>query len=305
MDRRNRNAQGRHRWRLLIMPLWRLALSVMCILLGGGVSAAGQENYGKSPEIPEDVRRLLSMSRDDHWDLRSSRLTDLCAVFENDVFCGEPHPAKTSVLIIGDSFGQDALNALSAGYPEANFITQFNGGCPLVPDLTGVRHSNEECSELNRLRFKAIETTLPEIDFVIVSIKITEDRLEGLKSTIDWMTDRHDKVIMLGVGPWIGRRDLGEIALEYGRLENIDEALQPHFVKRDFWIDDELEAHVTARNATYIRKLDYFCPAPDVYRVLTESGWPFTADRTHLTLGAAEDFGRYLAMTYPDLLTPD
>lgn len=287
------------------MNIYRLVLCAACILVSAVVPAICQENYGKSPEFPKEVHDLLSMSRDDHWDLRSSRLTDLCAEFENDFFCGEPHTTKTNVLIVGDSFGQDALNTFSIGYPKANFIAQFNGGCPLVPDLTGVRHSNEDCPEINAARFAAIETTLPQIDAVIVSIKVTEDRLKGLKSTIDWITDRHDNVIMLGVGPWIGRRDLGEIALEYGSMENIDDALQRHFVKRDIWIDDDLEAHVHSRNATYIRKLDYFCPDPDLCRVLTESGWPFTADRTHLTLGAAEDFGRYLAKTDPDLLSPN
>ena len=276
----------------------------LCLTACGPGHAKDAETPSYTTGFSDEVYQRLVMSREAHWDLRADRLASICGGQETAIFCGHVDPDRTNILVIGDSFGQDAVNMMAAGFPDVNLLVEVQGGCPLLRDLSGAGYSNEDCPDMLPGRFAAIEKVLPDVDGVLISIKITEERLPGLKTTIDWMSEHNVQPVVLGVGPWIGRRDLPELILEYGKPEGLDAAIQNQFIKKDFWIDDDFETYVTERGGKYVRKLAYFCPEVELCHAMTDNGWSFTADRTHLTVGAAEAFGRYMAATYPGLFEP-
>lgn len=250
-----------------------------------------------------ELTALLAMTKTETQRLRNEKTRAICKTHLTDYICGTLKPDQPNVLLIGDSFGLDGTNIITAGFPDTNLLVDILGGCPLLLDVSVVTHSKEECQDYNLERFAQIEQILPDIDSVVLSIKITKLRYPGFKDTIDWFVDRDVNLIVLGTGPRYTRKHVSEVIIEHGRVEGLNQAVEAIRSTNIEWINDELEPYLEARGGTYIRKLPFFCPQKTSCNILVDGYWPIILDRTHLTRGAADAFGRHLGETHPDLLS--
>ena len=258
-----------------------------------------------TPEVPgafpEQLKVALSETFRDENGRRVLSTRSYCRTEKTGMFCGAVKPERTNVLIIGDSFGWDGVNAVTSGFPDANLIINHQGGCPLVPDVTQVTHSFEDCALVNQRRYAETEAILPEVDYVVVSIKITTERISGVQETLKWLDERGADIIVFGNPPMFKGRKLPEIILAHGQLSGLN-AYAAEWVVDTKMIDQIMAAYVQDLGHTYIARNDYFCPEQGGCDVLIDGIHPITMDSAHQSRAAAEAFGGYVAKTYPDLL---
>ncbi|MEQ3745414.1 MAG: SGNH hydrolase domain-containing protein [Henriciella sp.] len=253
--------------------------------------------------FPEELHLALKTDYRDENKKRARIKNELCQAETREVICGKIDKSKSNVLLIGDSFGRDGINSLAIGYPTANLIIDVIGGCPLVPDVNLVTHANKACKDLNNLRFEEIERILPEIDTVILSIKITQERVVPVQGTIAWLRDKNARVIVLGNPPMFRGRRLPDIIQAHGKVEGLNEFASEWMGDLEP-IDAEMERYTASVGAAYIRRRDHLCPEIPNCDVLIDGKFPITMDNAHQSYAAAEAFGKYLAREYPDLLEP-
>lgn len=257
-----------------------------------------------SAEFPDTLQEILLLTHQDENKKRKIERQKICETVESDFFCGSLSDDKTNVLLTGDSFGLDGVNAMVAGYPDVNLILDVHGGCPLVPDVTQVSHARKACPELNVERYEAAEKILPKVDAVVISIKTTRERIPGAQDTVTWFADRGARVIVLGNPPMFRGRKLPEVIREHGRLAGLNEYASKWLANAGA-VEDEMEAYVVAQGAEYFRRRDHICPGGGVCQILVDGIYPITMDNAHQSYAAAADFGEHLAEIRPDLFATE
>lgn len=231
---------------------------------------------------------------------RHRRLKELCRQKISPRVCGKISDRSLNVLIVGDSHGPDGLNIFASAYPTANFLLSQRGGCPLLKDLTGIVHAYRDCDSFNKQRFHDIDSLSRNIDLVVISQRMSNRRLAGTKELVKWFYDLRLPVILLGAGPQYSRQ-LADILLQVKDPDDIKNAALRFQVTRHFDVDNILIDVVRSHGGEYIIKTDYFCPGSACVP-LTSSGQPIVFDHHHLTLDAAEAFGRFVGESKPTLL---
>ncbi len=285
--------------------LKRILLVAGCsgLLVMAGSSSVIASN-GFPNRYPEDLQDIAVLTKDEVQEQRWQANDQICERDKSGTICGKLNAEAANVLIVGDSHGVDGLNALSAAFPESNFLTAERRGCPLLTDLTDVEHTYTKCNEYNDRRFKDIDAISDNLDYVVFSQYLAQDRIKPMQESVNWFSARNVTPIVLGAGPEYDT-ELGvlDLILKHGSSDGLDEALNTHAHTEHYVVDDTLDPYVKALGGSYLSKRDFFCP-DDVCQVLTESGMPLTFDTNHLTYEASQELGKYIAQKHSGLFKP-
>ena len=280
-----------------------VGVGVGAAIMGGFVFAVVSQG-GFASRYSGSIQSIASLTKQQISIPRGRNTAQLCGARVEGETCGEIVEGKTNVLIIGDSHGPDGLNIMKRAFPDANFLMNHVGGCPLYVDMTGLFASDARearCTAVNEKRFNEIQSLKGKIDYVVVSNQITSARIKFNFPMIDWLKDQKFKFIVLGAGPTF-RSDLVPMIVEYGSFDGLEEHVAAQTRRDVFFREDRLETYVKKRGGVYVRKYPYFCPTRKTCTIIMKDGMPMTFDGHHLSLSAAEEFGDYIAQTYPNLL---
>ncbi|MFC3195045.1 acyltransferase family protein [Marinicella sediminis] len=204
--------------------------------------------------------------------------------------CLEPHKISQNVLIVGDSFGIDGFNIMSAWQPDNHYILMSEKGCPPIINTSQVL--NKSCDAVFD-RLLHYLTDNPGVDEVVYSIRIDFARLPALRKSIQTLIQHPVRVTVLGVGPQYQEqaRILAHGATDFAEASK---RVNQHQQNRLYVLNEQAKEQVEQAGARYIDKLSYFCPQQQC-RVFTEDQKEMvTYDRNHLSLGASMDYAKYL-----------
>lgn len=257
---------------------------------------------GVPGRYPDHLYMIASTTKAEFLAERSVQLDELCRERVTPRICGHFADDVPNVLIVGDSHAVDGLNIMTVAYPNANYLIDQQGGCPLLTDLTNIDHARQgQCKHLNPQRFAEIDSIVSQIDHVVFSHRISQPRINSTQETADWFIKRGVDVIILGASPQF-KSKIGVVPtiLTHRNIDDVSTLLAKHTYTDHYLADDIIEKHLAQVGGVYVRKIDFFCP-DDVCDVLLGSGMPVIIDNQHLTLEASQKFGRHLPSQHGNL----
>lgn len=215
--------------------------------------------------------------------------------------CDDPIPGRFNVLIIGDSHGPDAFNALAEVFPEANLIPAWWPSCAVMrgleewyakyPDYLD-EETRRACLELVR---KTYEDTarLSAVDLIVFNHLYTGNHPELLDMTLEYLDGvTTAPILVFGNAPAFTQH-LPDIVHVDALLPG--DTVPERLITAPTWEGDVRIAEVVRRHgdrAAFIPKLDFFCPERRC-RAFTEDGSRLISyDGHHLSLAAARALGR-------------
>jgi len=110
--------------------------------------------------------------------------------------CATPHSDKPSVLLLGDSMAADTYMLLEQNYPEIHIMQATAAACTALLDLEAVGGRYAACEELNTYRFRELIDN--RADAVLLASVWTEDRIEPLRKTVEYLQSRGQRVLIFG-----------------------------------------------------------------------------------------------------------
>lgn len=175
------------------------------VFLAVGISAIGANAWytnGWAFRLPLELRTIPSANT--MWRERNSYVrVGQCFVyapvnsftdFDKDT-CLKLESSKSNYLVVGDSLAADAYGALSAAYPNVNFLQATAGNCSPLNAFA----ADEICNALRKFIFAQFVRTT-KIDGVVLSAAWRSDELDSLEATIDELKGRMVRVVLVGHG---------------------------------------------------------------------------------------------------------
>lgn len=208
------------------------------------------------------------------------------------------------VLVIGDSHGLDAANAIQWAYPNARISMSSAVGCPpLAPqDWSIIKPAHPmyaPCTALNGERQSAAH--VDGYDTIVINVLwawYTPAHLSRYLKVAKSLTDA--RIVVLGNFAVLNRA-CSVVAAKDG----LQACSDPKNVASLGLYEEELSNVALDAGVTYVSKVNAFCPGDALANCLTVSdGVPFTADKHHLTAPFAKRLGAYLKTNFDAALRP-
>lgn len=268
-----------------------LSLSVSVAAAGALLVAAD----GLPQRIPHDIREIATTTLDQVNTSRAERTTALCGSDALRPVCGHVDPSRRNILVLGDSHAPDGVNILANALPEANLLVAGHGGCPPFPATDVFGPDRSSCIRSNRSRMAEVASLALEIQSVVVSIRLTEERLEPTETLIRWLLEAgYPQVIVLGVGPShpVDMQDLVvKVGFEDAQARTDGPLAESDLVGRSA----AFRTVVEGAGGIYVDKLQWMCPQGRCRVTIPgTTNQLLIFDRHHLTRAAADAFGRTL-----------
>ncbi|MES0491055.1 MAG: acyltransferase family protein [Leptospirales bacterium] len=222
---------------------------------------------------------------------------DVCNTSERN--CNKISLENKNILIIGDSHGIDGYNIMKTAFPDLHFILKSRGGCPPIFDLKGIIYSYKDCSKANSGLWRYLRKS-KGIKDIVISMRLSEKRFPPTMQLIKKLTSDGYNVVLLGVGPSYSRKVL-DISTGAKTFEEVESNIQPHLAKKIFSLNNKYKSATEKTGATYIDKINFFCPKETCSGFTKNRSELVTYDKHHLSLTASIEFGNNLLMNYPDL----
>ena len=256
---------------------------------------------GFAGRYADDVQAVAVMTRQSVNLERNQPLRDMCGQDRDVIVCGEIDPQRYNILIVGDSFGVDALNAVAVAAQQANILFAGRQGCPFVLDVTTITHALEYCSTYNEERFARTAELAPQIDLIVYINRLSSSRMEAQLETMTWLAQLERPVAVMGSGPRY-RQDVGPLIVQSAG-EDVLTTLESYQANPGLPEDVDLAAHAETLGQVHIRRGDLMCPSGPC-EPFTPEGELRQWDTSHLTLAGARELGEWMRETYPDLFDP-
>jgi len=178
-----------------------LTLSALVIAI---VSATCILRYNGSPFSSPTLIQNVVHSADEEKELRLPAIRmgqcDLHRAYKIQSYdiqgCATPDPERTSVLIIGDSHAADIYMIFSRAYPDVQFLQATAGGCVGLLRIAQLQKRYPTCVELSKLRF--FELAHRDVDLVILASAWSEENIEPLAQTVDYLHSLGRRVLVIG-----------------------------------------------------------------------------------------------------------
>lgn len=272
-------------------------LGAAVVTAGAGLGAAA---YASEPaRYAPEVRAVAALTSDGVDDGRFALSRDLCAG-EDGAVCGEPRDDVRNVLVLGDSFGPDGLNVVARIAPEANLLLASHPGCPPLREMPESDYVYEQCPELNDERFAELERMAPELDVIVVAMRLDPGAEERFGRTVAWLSDLGPEVVVLGAGPQF-RDPVWQIVLRHNSADDLGRVLHDE-LRLEHDVDDAYARVTETAGGRYLERWDAMCSAgecrPSASGDLADL---MMYDSTHLTGPGATAIGDELARE-PDVV---
>lgn len=273
------------------------------LLVSGVVSAlfVGFGLVGKYSDIS-----LLKYAESDRELANTTRLASLGYMrkrAESHVSLEFKDSSKRNILIIGDSFAKDFINAIY----EVSPIQDKEISLHIIPHICGNIYSSKDFSH-HRSSRDAIECKdVPGYEAPGLSEKIQQADLVILASNWqDWQTAyipetvSNIKKLTAARVVVLGTKNFGTVDLK--RVLKTDAEQRPglknEIDERYLSINSEMKA---ALDGNFIDVLDYFCDSGLRCKIVSEEGKLFSFDGGHLTKAGAKAMGSYLAQVSKEM----
>lgn len=212
------------------------------------------------------------------------------------------------VVVLGDSHGPDAINALYPNYETVDYSLQYAGGCPplslqdfdkfIKPPRDHYRTCHENTHRLANPDFYA------DIEYLVISVLFnywyTPESLDNFLSSID--IPETINLLILGNAPRFNQ-PLPDLVADHKRLENLSQLPAPELNDLTWKFEEQIKLTAKKHGAKFVSKLDYFCDT-DTKRCRIfygESNKLLSYDTHHLSFEAASLFGQSLKSIYPTI----
>jgi len=196
--------------------------------------------------------------------------------------CLSISPSKKNYMIVGDSHAAHFWYAMNQVFPEHNILQATASGCrPLLKPA-----GRKECTKLMNYIFEDF-IRINKIDGVILSAQWRRNETEQLLSTIEYLNEYVDKVIV--IGPTIEyQRELPILLATHSEKTNKELSyLMTRYVREDTRItDNKLNSMLIDSHATYIRLSEQVC-SDSRCTVFTDDGVPMLFDESHFTISGS------------------
>jgi hypothetical protein len=261
------------------------AVSVLfvCLALAGKYTDISLYKYAEQDRSLANTTRLASMKY-----MRKRAEQYISARFSDS--------DKRKVLLIGDSYSKDLINAIFEASPntDAEFslhlIGQKCGNIFSSKDFTHHLSEREkiECKNTRRYDSPSLQERITKADLVVLASNWQPWQTEYIPETVENIKKiTKAEVVVLGTKNF-GKIDLPEImdtkAALRPRLRNeIDEA----YLK----INSEMKASF---KDSFIDVMGHFCGSTPKCKIISNDGELFTFDGKHLTEAGATELGAYL-----------
>ena len=212
-----------------------------------------------------------------------------CNLHQNHTFadydvteCATPDPNRINVLILGDSMAADTYMMLFQAYPDIQFSQATAGACTAVINIEALGGRYPACEELNAYRFS--ELVKLDMDLIVLSSIWSEDRIETLKETVEYLHSQKKNVLV--IGPRVHFR--GSVPMKISQqasLKKINEQLSDMAI-RETDLLEKMRAAMPDVEIVDISKIQ--CPSNCD---LIEGGSLLYFDERHLTKSGAEKIG--------------
>ncbi|MGO4549741.1 acyltransferase family protein [Lysobacter sp. 2RAF19] len=200
--------------------------------------------------------------------------------------CDSLVPGVRNVLVIGDSHGPDALNAMASLYPKDNYALSTLGGCPPHRDIAQLmgraNPTLPACEKLNRQRFDV--GYLKQFDYVVVTVLFAWYKPSDLQQYIEFLKQAGVRRVIVIGGYLTMSDDLPELINQYG----FDQAKLQPFIRGQTHDDAQLRAATEAAGYLYVSKFDALCHKDGACDLFDDDRVPFTYDKHHLSVRFAQ-----------------
>ncbi len=190
----------------------------------------------------------------------------------------EHHKDKESrYLVIGDSNGKNIYEALIKAFPDKGFSILMHSGCAPA--------QSKNCFPFLRGQLENIFANT-KIDGVILSSRYSYQSIEGMKNTVDVLTNNKMPFIIIGSTPML-RRTVDMIFLRKGISLDASEfslPLNDTYFQPDIFEKDKLLQNLAVENGgVFYDKKNIICPDNICYMKLEKYNRPIYLDSQHLS----------------------
>lgn len=269
------------------LPALGVALTLCVGSVGVAWAASRPEAYAA------DVRPVVELDRDAVNAFRRAETNALCAS-KTGVLCGTPSDEQPNVLVIGDSIGPEGFTFATTLAPNANYLTGERVGCPPLPDLGAIDGVDAGCASYNERRLSDIADLAPSVDLVVVSMRLTAERLNEITDLLEWLDTLGPKVAVLGQGAHYDQAAWQTIAA-HGSVDGVEEALYAHLdVTAE--TNQRLADAVVSAGAHYIDRWPWMCDESSCRAYLGDDITDLVmVDTAHMTRNATAALAEALA----------
>lgn len=215
---------------------------------------------------------------------------------EPGTLCGRVSADKTNAVIVGDSIVVDALNSLSTGYPDVNFLLLRADGCAPWGNSAD---DKEDCTSVNELRAQEM-AKLADVKYVVIALAIRQSRIDGLLQYISDLAADGKHVIVLGMGNHY-KRPAVEAYKRLASDTNPRPSLAEFQIDAPYAFDEQVKAAVAAVQGTFLDRKPLFCSSSPCSDYTADQSALVIVDSLHQTWASSLALGQYFAQTYPAL----
>jgi peptidoglycan/LPS O-acetylase OafA/YrhL len=262
------------------------------------------QRNGFPERYERNIQVIASMSWAEFNAPRNQIQNSICEQSSSGIFCGSLSTQSRNIVIYGDSKGVDGLNILRTAYPDSNYVTGNLGGCPFVIDFSQIGYFEDpdtNCKSANGARVEFLKKERRAVDYLVISNFVGPWSLRATQDILQLTNALEIPVVFIGSDPYYDR-PVADLIVNHGSLSGIDSEIEKHRRTDLMGLDNAIEALIFDNNGLFIEKTSYFCADQNPCRVILDDGMPILFDKHHLTISAAQSFGRYLKAKRPNLL---
>ena len=254
-------------WRLVEFPIQALAVTktlvaslaaLMVIIAGAGYVVSKAHGF---PERSSQVAKSLeSYSYAYASDYRAGE----CFIESGDSIptgfasdCISASPGKSNILLWGDSHAAHLYAGLAAWLPPDATLSQLNiSSC--VPTFVIEDDVSTKCGRVNSLATRVISSKT--IQTVVLAAFWSPEALVGLEKTIDALTDRGVRVVLVGPVPWwVPSLPRSWSFREANTMTNLPQYSSEHLKPEEFILNSQMNVVANSKGIEYFDLLATMC----------------------------------------------
>jgi peptidoglycan/LPS O-acetylase OafA/YrhL len=180
-----------------------LPVIVLSLVLTLGIALTLWHLEGLQGRVDERLQRVVDSVKQEKRRKDKAIRYGKCNLHKQHVFadydpeaCATPHSEKPSVLLLGDSMAADTYMLLEQTYPEIHIMQATAAACTALLNLEAVGGRYAACEDLNTYRFSDLIDN--RADAILLASVWTEDRIEPLRKTVEYLQSRGQRVLVFG-----------------------------------------------------------------------------------------------------------
>jgi hypothetical protein len=267
-------------------PIALASIGVLALL---GAATARPMLVNAPAETAQDWRAALALTRVDAL-VEAGHYSEAC-MFASP--CGAPVSGQRNIYIVGDSHARDGYNMLRAVYPDAHIVLATSPGCLPFLGQTRMLGAAEDMRVCRALidQLYADDTALKQADLIVISGIVQVWFTEALDQSLQELATYRRPILVFGNSPAF-KQPLPDII----RVEALtpNDAVPQEFVDPQYLANLEHDIATAAQRsgAHYLSLRDFFCPNGQCATWTEDRTRLISYDEHHLSLAAAQAFGR-------------